>query len=795
MDADTAIRAIVARLPPADVAYLLETRGLPARGGVAGGGGRGAAAAATLAAALGSELVEWEWESGDVGPPGSGAYHVPITGAGGSLTVAGNALWAFGGLNGDRVQDAGLWRWDLGPAGASGFEPVTLAPHSPPPPRLASGHFASAGPEGRVWVFPGPRNPDLGAAWAFDPATRAWEEVALDGRGPADPAARRAVGCGLVEGGKALLALGGPASAHTVHRFDFRARAWGQPVPLAGGPPAEGWIFGGAAIHGPVGAGRLVMWGACPGGDEVGTPPQGGEGGGEGGGGGGSGGGASSSSASASASASSDGPPVALFALDWAAKAWTRVASSTPPPPLRTHAAGAVVGDSLILQGGRRPGPFNVTASAWEFDFSRGAWHPLFAADFAAASGAAPAGPAAREWHAAAGLADCAVFVGGRTAIPPYEPVPVTPDTMSCAVDILWVRKDATRVGGAGGTAGGAPASASSSAPPPIGRAAMLAALASHSPAAAGPGARDPTADVILLAGEQGGPGGLGGGGPVPFAAHRFVLAAHSAVFAAMWGSGMREGSSCGGVGLLGEGGGGGGGGGRKATTDGGPPAPLVEVALPDVAPPTAAALLAYCYGSSPALPATVPELRALYEVADKYDMPGLMGEVLGGLRARAGAADLAGLLALADARHSAPLRSVCADAATRSLPALLASPSFAALVTGAPALGLGLISEVVAKLGVGGVGKAGVAVDEEDDDDDGGVPSSSSTSSGDGEEEGVGVDGEGRAHLSPRGAVEVEVEVEEEAGDLASPHPTPPASPRGGGGGGGAPAPPTPGQ
>lgn len=233
MDAEAAIRAIVARLPPSDVAYLLESRGLPAR--EAPGGGASASSTSSspslssrLADALSAELVEWEWEAGDVGPSG---YHAPITGAGGSLTVAGNALWAFGGLNGERVQDTGLWRWDLGPAGSTGFEPVTLAPGSPPPPRLTSGHFAAAGPDGRVWVFPGPRNADLAAAWAFDPPSRRWEAMAVEGAGPTDPAARRQVGCGLVEGGRALLALGGPASAHTLHRFDFRGRAWGEPVP------------------------------------------------------------------------------------------------------------------------------------------------------------------------------------------------------------------------------------------------------------------------------------------------------------------------------------------------------------------------------------------------------------------------------------------------------------------------------------------------------------------------------------------------------------------------------------
>jgi hypothetical protein len=107
MDADAAIKAVVSRLPPSDVALLLESRGLPgARSGTP------AAAAAALVAALTDELVDWEWEAGDVGPA---AYHAPIVGAGGSLVVipggggggeegggGAGAIFFFGGLNADR---------------------------------------------------------------------------------------------------------------------------------------------------------------------------------------------------------------------------------------------------------------------------------------------------------------------------------------------------------------------------------------------------------------------------------------------------------------------------------------------------------------------------------------------------------------------------------------------------------------------------------------------------------------------------------------------------------------------
>jgi hypothetical protein len=118
MDADSAIRAVVSRLPPSDVAFLLEARGLPARSASA------SAAAAALASALSDELVEWEWEAGDVGPSG---YHAPIAGVGGSLVViagggggddpegrggggGGGAIFFYGGLNADRCAKGGSER-------------------------------------------------------------------------------------------------------------------------------------------------------------------------------------------------------------------------------------------------------------------------------------------------------------------------------------------------------------------------------------------------------------------------------------------------------------------------------------------------------------------------------------------------------------------------------------------------------------------------------------------------------------------------------------------------------------
>jgi hypothetical protein len=48
--------------------------------------------------------------------------------------------------------------------------------------------------------------------------------------------------------------------------------------------------------------------------------------------------------------------------------------------------------------------------------------------------------PVAREWQAALGLQDCMVVVGGRADIPDFEPIPLSCDTMSAAVEILWYR-------------------------------------------------------------------------------------------------------------------------------------------------------------------------------------------------------------------------------------------------------------------------------------------------------------------------------------------------------------------
>ena len=165
--------------------------------------------------------------------------------------------------------------------------------------------------------------------------------------------------------------------------------------------------------------------------------------------------------------------------------------------------------------------------------------------------------------------------------------------------------------------------------------------------------------------------------------ASRTVLAAHSAVFRAMWASPS----------TWAEGGGG-------------------DVNVSDVSGSTLKALVAYCHGALPALPPSLPSLLALFEAADKYDVAGLVAETVAGAAARAGPADVAALLAAADRRACAPLAAVCDDVAAAGLGGLLKEASFAALCVSEPHAALGLVRRAAARLGVPGC-------DDEDDEDD----------------------------------------------------------------------------
>ena len=425
MDAAAAITAIVARLTPSDVAALLASRGLPS----VVHGGTPARARAALTEALQFELCDWEWEASD-GVDGEGLEHGPgfhagvrlerervgrmggskektnhrltttttlsteITSTNGALVACGNSIIALAGMDAARREHAAVWRWDLShTADSVGFTPLRplRGAGDEPPPSHPAGIFA-ASHENEVWVFPGPGNADLTAVSVLDPDTGAWRRVRAAGRPPADDFVRRTV-LGVTDGAGHLWALGGP-SLDRAASFDFATATWTR-VPLASAPPS--FVFGGAAWHGGV----LWVYGAT--GDEADVP-------------------------------------VGVWRVDPAApparRSWRRAKpppGAPPPPPFRLHSASAVVGHRWIVHGGRShapppvdahdgaaapwrppPGrngwlsPFQVVGTAHEFDFHTHEWRPLLA-------DCAPAPP--REWHAGLGLADCAVFVGGRTDI------------------------------------------------------------------------------------------------------------------------------------------------------------------------------------------------------------------------------------------------------------------------------------------------------------------------------------------------------------------------------------------
>ena len=431
MDAAAAITAIVARLPPTDVAALLAARGLPS----VVHGRAPARAHAALTEALQAELCDWEWESsdgvddgddclehgpgfhaGEVGRRGKGkegghnekhdhgpqAHHHPftqthteITSTNGALVACGNSIIAVGGMDAARREHAAVWRWDLSPtADAVGFTPLRplRGAGDEHPPSHPAGIFAAAH-DGEVWAFPGPGNADLTAASVLDPDTGAWRRVRVAGRPPADDFVRRTV-VGVTDGAGHLWALGGP-SLDRAACFDFATATWTR-TPLSSAPAS--FVFGGAAWHG----GALWVYGGT--GEEADAP-------------------------------------VGVWRVDLAApparRAWRRAKpppGSPPLPPFRLHSASAVVGHRWIVHGGRShappqednnrlaaaapwrppPGrggwlsPFQVVGTAHEFDFRTHEWRPLLA-------DGVPAPP--REWHAGLGLADCAVFVGGRTDI------------------------------------------------------------------------------------------------------------------------------------------------------------------------------------------------------------------------------------------------------------------------------------------------------------------------------------------------------------------------------------------
>ena len=96
-------------------------------------------------------------------PPIPARFPPEIIGAGCTLVTHNNCILAYGGLDGERAEQAHLWRWDL--AGESGFEPVAY--RGAIPPRLTAGHVAAVHGD-ELWVFPGPRNADLRTVHVLD---------------------------------------------------------------------------------------------------------------------------------------------------------------------------------------------------------------------------------------------------------------------------------------------------------------------------------------------------------------------------------------------------------------------------------------------------------------------------------------------------------------------------------------------------------------------------------------------------------------------------------------------------
>ena len=221
---------------------------------------------------------------------------------------------------------------------------------------------------------PHPPHPPTPSPWSFR-----WSERAVTGSPPADARQRRCLAA--LPDGRRLLVLGGPVT-DTVHAFDYASRTW-TVLAASGGPGGSDWQFGGALLRGR----SVFMFGAAalpPAGREA--PVEVGRGwagwawggwGGQGVGGVGLfvlvrcvGKGAACGRRPVQHPLPTHPPlMLQLWELSLKTMAWTRVSTRGTPLPYRIHAAHAAVGPRWVVAGGRRPGRFNVTADAWEFDF------------------------------------------------------------------------------------------------------------------------------------------------------------------------------------------------------------------------------------------------------------------------------------------------------------------------------------------------------------------------------------------------------------------------------------------
>eukprot|EP00803_Ostreobium_quekettii_P009677 evm.model.scf_2193.2 EVM.evm.TU.scf_2193.2 scf_2193:7697-13170(-) len=366
------ISAVVERFKPEDVELLLANRGLPSVGGRE-------ELAERLLAALTEELCEWKWER-----PGQ-PQRSEIVAAGASAVAHKSCIYVFGGMDEERNEHMGLWKWDT--AGHEGFTQVSY--RGPIPQTFSAGCYAAVYKD-ELWVFPGPRNHNMRNVCCCDLSRHRWVERATLGEPPCETQMRRNVAC-FVDGNR-LIVLGG-TYMDRVYLFNFDSRQWSKQKTK---PPQElqSWDFGGACLIGD----WLYAYG--------------------------------------SSKRISEEPTVEVWRLDIREWRWEErvLSNGTQPPPFRIHSSSAVVGRKWIIHGGRRPNvsKFNVSDQTFVFDLDEHRWSMLMAEGHQ---------PAAREWHTALGVNDMMVVVGGRVDIPDYEPIPLSFDTMCMEVEILHYRE------------------------------------------------------------------------------------------------------------------------------------------------------------------------------------------------------------------------------------------------------------------------------------------------------------------------------------------------------------------
>eukprot|EP00884_Botryococcus_braunii_P004067 jgi/Botrbrau1/13661/Bobra.0292s0010.1 len=504
-------------------------------------------------------------------------YHAEIQGAGCTMCTHGNSIYVFGGMDEERSEHHFLWRWDL--STDDGFVPVKY--RSQPPVTLTSGHYAAVYND-ELWVFPGARNRESQRAFRLNLTTFTWSDRWMHGDVPTRNFHRRNVEA-LLDGNRLIL-LGGQ-SMEEIWFFDFENADWVSKKVKGG---LSNWNFSHATKRGD----KVYAVGSSEGG-------------------------------------ANDLVEVwELDVKDTKNLVWKRVSLNGSIPGYRIHCSAAVVDNKWILHGGRRPGKFNVTAQTWYLDFNTMRWYPLLADGCF---------PEAREWHTALGLQDCMVVVGGRTNIPDFEAINMSPDTMSSSVEMLWFRN-------------------SPPVEPPSGKAAMLKGLAELYN-------NVQLSDVTLVVGET-------DGYVTRIPAHRHILATHSLVWNRMWQCNMLENKTC-------------------------------EVHIEDFSLSAILLMLQYMYGCLPELPKDHGQVVEMFKAADKYDCPGLMKECVQTFRQTTEVNDIAGLLQVACERCSTELREVCIDLTSACLPNVVVTPTFQALIQANPDLGTAFIREVCIRIGV----------------------------------------------------------------------------------------------